>query len=332
MIENRIYYLGLSRVELQCIRSRFPISFQLVPFAPEDLEDEAKTIRLVSTAWCVFVNPKKLNCDQLEHLIYRHENAICHTHAVLLLFTDSFTREQKHRLHTEDLRQINLHSRLDRPLRDAAEIARKGTMPCWDHLKRIEANMFNDAWYLIDMETSGSDPLEDDILCISIARMAAYEIQCEWKFYIRQMHPISEELEKETGITNEMLEHGISKEEVVKFLHELPFPALILESEKYDLPFLKALFHLCGDRFDLPFVAIDGLAAIAFANTGCRRARDVLQFPLQRRLTRTPVDCPELARLYDLTLAVFENLQDRYDVRAPGHFSSLYAAEIQGWY
>lgn len=329
MIENKIYYLGLSRVEVQCIRSRFPISFQLVPFVPEDLEDDAKTIRLVSTAWCVFVNPKKLNCDQLEHLIFCHENAIRHTHAVLLLFTDSFTREQKHRLHTEDLRQINLHSRLDRPLRDAAEIARKGTMPCWDHLKRIEANMFNDAWYLIDMETSGSDPLEDDILSISIARMANYDITGHQQFFIRQNHPISEEIEQITGISNEMLAQGITKEEMVKYLREIPFPALILESEKYYLPFLKALFHLCDDKFDLPFVAIDGLAAIAFAYTGCRRARDVLQFPLQRRLTRTPVDCPELAKLYDLTLAVFENLQDRYDVHAPGHFPSLYAAEIQ---
>lgn len=64
--------------------------------------------------------------------------------------------------------------------------------------------------------------------------MAAYKITYKWKFYIRQMHPISEELEKENGITNEILEHGISKEEVVKFLRELPVHALIFETEKYD--------------------------------------------------------------------------------------------------
>jgi hypothetical protein len=32
--------------------------------------------------------------------------------------------------------------------------------------------------------------------------------------------------------------------------------------------------------------------------------------------------------LYDLTLAVFENLQDRYAVRAPGHFHLLYDGKI----
>ena len=37
---------------------------------------------------------------------------------------------------------------------------------------------------------------------------------------------------------------------------------------------------------------------------------------------------PYLEKLYDLTLAVFENLQDRYDVRAPLHFHSLYDGKI----
>jgi hypothetical protein len=35
-----------------------------------------------------------------------------------------------------------------------------------------------------------------------------------------------------------------------------------------------------------------------------------------------------IAELYALTLAVFENLRDRYDVRCPGQFESLYFGEI----
>ena len=36
-----------------------------------------------------------------------------------------------------------------------------------------------------------------------------------------------------------------------------------------------------------------------------------------------------LARLYDLTLAVFENLQERYGVQSAGDFDLLYFGEIE---
>ena len=35
----------------------------------------------------------------------------------------------------------------------------------------------------------------------------------------------------------------------------------------------------------------------------------------------------DIEKLYDLTLAIFEVLQDRYDVHAPEHLNLLYEAE-----
>lgn len=330
MIENQIFYTGLSRVELQSLRCRFPISFQFVPFPAEDLENDEKAMFIVSNAWCVFVNPKKLTAEQLDVLTFNHDIATRRTHAALLLFTQSFTREQQKRLHTDDLNRIDLCSRFDRPLRDAEDIVRKATMPCWAGLNRMKGNGFNDGWYFIDFETTGTDPLEDDILSVSIAYMANYQIWEVEKFYIQQSNPISEEMEKELGITNEMLKGGITKTELVEYLQKLPHPApIILETEKYYLPFLKALFHLCGRKFDLPLIAVDGLAAIVFCHLWCRRGRDNLKYIVERKYPRTQVDDPYLAAMYDLTLAVFENLQDRYDVHCPGQFHSLYFAKIQ---
>lgn len=329
MIENQIFYTGLSRVELQTLRCRFPISFQFIPFSVEDLENDEKAMFIVSNAWCVFVNPKKLTVEQLEILTDIHKVATQCTHAALLLFTQPFTREQRKWLETDNLNRIDLCSRFDRPVRDAEEIVRKATMPCWNGLNRMKANGFNDGWYLLDFETTGRDPLEDDILSVSIAYMANYQIWEVEKYYIQQNDPISEELEIELGITNEMLGSGITKEELVEYLQNLPHEApIIIASEKYDLPFLKALFHFCGHKFDLPFIAVDGLAAIVFCHLWCRRGLDNLKYIVERKYPRTPIDDPYLAALYDLTLAVFENLRDRYDVRCPGHFHTLYAAKI----
>ena len=127
-----------------------------------------------------------------------------------------------------------------------------------------------------------------------------------------------------------MLEHGITKEQAVEYLNNLPSPSpIIIESSRYYLPFLKALYHSCGQKFDLPNVAIDGLAAIAFGFTIFRKPHEILPCIKQRKYERNPIEHPYLPELYDLTLAVFENLQDRYGVRAAGDFHSLYYGEIE---
>ena len=74
---------------------------------------------------------------------------------------------------------------------------------------------------------------------------------------------------------------------------------------------------------------MDGLAAIAFSYTRFRNPYDVLPTIKQRRIERTQVEHPYLAKLYDLALAVFENLQSRYNINAAGDFHSLYYATIE---
>lgn len=113
-----------------------------------------------------------------------------------------------------------------------------------------------------------------------------------------------------------MLENGVTKEQVVDFLNHLPYPAPII-TEQYDffVPFLKGLYHTCNQKFDLPNISIDCLAAIMFSYTVYRKPFDVLSV-IERPCERTFLEDPYTTRLYDLILAVFENLRDRYDVRS----------------
>lgn len=330
MIENNVLCLGLTRIQLHTLRCYLPIGFSLYSISNNELDDTKNIEIMVSDAWCVFINPKKLEPGQLCRIVAAHECATQHTHAAMLLFTDPFTAEQRDTVEVQTLHCVNLRIGSDRVLRDAIRIISKAIMPCWDGMTRMRSNMLNDGWYLLDMETTGTDPFEDDIICLSISFMGNYKIISSETLYIKQKRPITQKIEAITGITNEMLEHGITKEQAVEYLNNLPSPSpIIIESSKYYLSFLKALYHSCEQKFDLPNVAIEGLATIAFGYTIFQNLYDILPAIKQRKYERTQIEHPYLARLYDLTLAVFENLQERYGVQSAGDFDLLYFGEIE---
>lgn len=330
MIDYTILCYGLTRKQIHTLRCCFSLGYDICAIPDEAIDDHDMLQKVVSNTWCLFVNPKKLKPSMLTEILNAHEYAKYHTHAAILLFTDPFTEEQKLSVDTSALFRVNLKSGFDTTLHRVVEFVRKACMPCWNGMARMRSNMFNDGWYLLDMETSGTDPLESDVISLSVSYMANYKIQFTETLYIKQEHPISEKVEAITGITNEMLEKGITKEQAVEFLNNLPACSpIILESYRYFVPFLKALYHSCGSTFNLPYVEMDGLAAIAFSYTRFRNPYDVLPTIKQRRIERTPVEHKYLAKLYDLTLAVFENLQSRYNVKAAGDFHSLYHAKIE---
>ena len=330
MIGFDVLCLGLTRLQFHTLRCHFPCGFSFYDVSSDNLSSDEDIELFVSKAWCTFINPKKLQPGQLSDIIKAHKYATEHTHAAILLFTEAFTKEQKETVDTKSLFRVDLRAGLDRPLRDTIQIVRKASMPCWDGMARMRSNMLNDGWYLIDMETTGIDPLEDEVISLTVSFMADYEILTSETLYIKPSSPVTERIEELTGITNEQLECGITKEEAVKYLRTLPSPSpFILERFSYFVPFLKSLFSKCGDKFDMPYITVDGLAAITRGFTMARRIEQMASSIENRKYKRTPVDNKYIANLYDVTLAVFEDLQERYDVRAAGDFHNLYYGEIE---
>jgi len=330
MIDNTILCYGLTRMQIHTLRCCFSFGYDFCVIPNGELDDQALLQKVVSNTWCLFINPKKLKPDQLSTVIAAHDYATKHTHAAILLFTDPFTAEQKDSVDTTTLHRVNLRRGFDKTLQRAIKTVRTAQNLCWDGMAKMRGNVLNDGWYLLEMESTGVDPLVDDVISISISYMANYKIQDTKTLYIKQSAPITEKIEKLTGITNEMLEHGITKEEAVEYLNNLPFPApIIVESYRYFIPFLQMLFRSCGQHFELPYIQMDVLTAINFGYLLCRSPYEVLPHLESRKYDRAPIEHPYLAKLYDLTLAVFENLQDRYGVRAAGDFHSLYYATIE---
>ena len=234
MIGFDVLCLGLTRLQFHTLRCHFPCGFSFYDVSSDNLSNDEDIELFVSKAWCAFINPKKLQPGQLSDIIKAHKYATEHTHAAILLFTEAFTKEQKETVNTKSLFRVDLRAGLDRPLRDAIQIIRKASMPCWDGMARMRSNMLNDGWYLIDMETTGIDPLEDEVISLTVSFMADYKILTSETLYIKPSSPVTERIEELTGITNEQLECGITKEEAVKYLRTLPSPSpFILERFSY---------------------------------------------------------------------------------------------------
>lgn len=189
--------------------------------------------------------------------------------------------------------------------------------------------MFNDAWYLIDIETTGLDVWKDRIIAIRFSKMANFEVHGESTIYIRQPEPLPENITNLTGITDDMLEHGVSLEEAIEELDALPCKSIpfVFTDEDYTTGFLNAAFLRCGKALDRPYLAIDKLANIPFGYLMQRRARNIPSLA-DPESTEDLLFDTELQELYALTKCTFDALMNRYDVRCPGQFDKLYAAEL----
>ena len=329
---NDIFCVGLTRTELQTLKVLLPITFQLIPVLPEAL-DHAAVVHVIDQARCIILDPKRLSVDLLDDFLRGQDDQRRNGAPVpIILFSDTMTREQRREVFMPEypILTVDLHKRFDRNRNLAVKLLRESTLPCWQKREAMRSNMLNDAWYLIDLETTGLDPWKDRIIAIRVARMANYEINRERPtIYIRQDEPLLAQIAEITGITDEMLAGGVSIEEAIEELEGLPCKdtPFLFTNEDFVTGFLNAAYLRCGKTFDRPYVAIDKLSGIPFGYLMQRKARDIPTLIGFHPRGTQPFD-DQLQKLFALSRCTFEALQTRCDVRCPGEFEKLYAAEL----
>ncbi len=226
---------------------------------------------------------------------------------------------------------IDLNSKSDTTLRRASGLLELAVNPCWDcHAismdDTLRSTMWNDGWYLLDIETSGKNPLVDDIIAVSFAYMANYEIKGEYSTLVKPLRPISEKAERITGITNEQLYDAMPLGELIRNLTDLEYPyaPFLFTSQAYMKSFLSAAYHACGKQFNAQYLSVDALAARLFGYTLMLDPSEMLDAIGCTRKGASVLQDPYLAEIYNISLAVFHGLKERFDVRAPGDFDKLY--------
>ena len=314
------YYMGLP--EKDCCKGTSGV----LGYAEDMIE------HITNQARCMVLNPKRLSVAQLTAFLYaQDELRVRYRPVPIILFSNTMTREQNREIPLPEypVLVIDLHKRLDRNRNLAIRLLRESSLPCWQNRKTMRNNMFNDAWYLIDIETTGLDVWKDRIITIRFSKMANFEVHGESTIYIRQPEPLPENITNLTGITDDMLEHGVSLEEAIEELDALPCKSIpfVFTDEDYTTGFLNAAFLRCGKALDRPYLAIDKLANIPFGYLMQRRARNIPSLTDPESTENLLFDT-ELQELYALTKCTFDALMNRYDVRCPGQFDKLYAAEL----
>ncbi len=317
-----IYGIGLTHEELHTLEVSLPLLFSFVSLSPDEL-DEAVIEKMMRTARCIVVNPKNLLAGQLYYLTSQHAATIDTAFTPILLLTEKAVDGQIYKLWQPDLyyHRVDLLKRFDRKRKAALLTLKAGVIPTWRDVESMKANMFNDGWYLIALETTGPNHLNDEIARIHIAYMADYRIQNLQTLEVETIYPHENCNEDAGGFR----QNTISLKETVEFLEHLPNPyaPFIFWNEDYTGNFLEMAWRLCGKQFDHAYIALDGLASFVFGyKLDCSLSK-LYRSKHNRRLERTPIEDEQIASLYDVTLSVFEALMAYFDIHSPQGLPTL---------
>ncbi len=308
-----IYGIGLSHEELHTLEVSMPLLFSVVPCPPEEMDEDA-IANIMKKARCIVVNPNNLLPGQLDYLVSEHTATVDQAYTPMLLLTKTEGEEQQYELWNGETfyHKVNLLRRFDRKRKEAFLTLKAGAMPTWNKTEAMKSNMFNDGWYLISLETTGPNHLDDEIVFIHIAYMADYKIQYTETLEIETVLPQKEE-------PDEFRLNAISLKEAVEHLCNLPnrYAPFIFWNEDYTGDFLKMAWRLCGKQFDRPYIALDGLASFVFGyKLNCTPSK-LHNSEHKRKIPRVKVEDEQSAVLYDITLSVLESLMQYFDIRSP---------------
>lgn len=167
-----------------------------------------------------------------------------------------------------------------------------------------------DRWWLLDVETSGLDRERDSVIALRLARLENLKTVEERTILVRPEEPLTPWAEKLTGISNRELEQGLPLEDALVQLEAVRGCFLFLD-RNFTRPFLESAYGRCGREFSLCYLALDCLLehlGISPRQTVQKLLEALL--PPPQSWPDTPPKDTELARLYQLTRALFYQLEE----------------------
>ena len=191
-------------------------------------------------------------------------------------------------------------------------------------LNITDAVSWRDRWWMLDVETSGLDRQEDDIIALRLACLEDYKITQERELLIRPRRPLRAWAEGLTGISNQTLEQAHPLEKALRELDALDGPFLFLD-RNFTLPFLRNACSRCGREFSKPCFLLDRLAARLLGCSSRQKTEMFLEkLPPPNGLCGAPPQDPDLRKLYALSLAVFHVLEGTYHIQNTAQLTDFY--------
>ena len=101
--------------------------------------------------------------------------------------------------------------------------------------------MFEDSFVIVDLETTGLSPKNGEIIEIGAIKVVDNEVVDTMDIFVKPSRPITWFTTNLTGITNEMVDEGLSTKEALKVFNEFCGDMrLMAHNAKFDMSFLDA--------------------------------------------------------------------------------------------
>ncbi len=121
-------------------------------------------------------------------------------------------------------------------------------------INEIDADLEDSTYVVIDLETTGLNPREDDIIEIGAVKVKNKEIIDEFHTLVKS-DKLSEQSSQITGITQDMLDNAKTMDEVFPKLEKfLKDTVLVAHNADFDTSFLSVLYKKYGKKFDFTYI------------------------------------------------------------------------------
>ena len=169
--------------------------------------------------------------------------------------------------------------------------------------------MFEDSFVIVDLETTGLSPKNSEIIEIGAIKVIDNKVVDTMDVFVRPSRPLSWFTTNLTGITNEMVDEGLSAKEALKVFDEFSFGMrLMAHNAKFDMSFLDVYMKKelgKGVRMDSMDTLLLSRAIV----------KDVPNYKLETLANRFNIDYSGAHRSLrdcEITLDVYNNIRRMY--------------------
>lgn len=163
-----------------------------------------------------------------------------------------------------------------------------------------------DVYAVVDIETTGLNPQNDEIIEIGAILVKEHRIEAEFSQLVRSSKQVSPEIEKLTGITNEMIQNEgkelcLTMKQLFEFLGIVP---VVSHNSNFDYGFLRNACEKC----DLPLFSNRCIDTLSLAR---RRVKKIKNYKLGTLAEYFSIAIPESHRSIvdcEKTYRIFEEL------------------------
>lgn len=172
--------------------------------------------------------------------------------------------------------------------------------------------MFEDSFVIVDLETTGLSPLNSEIIEIGAIKVVNNEVVDTMDVFVRPSRPLSPFTTRLTGITNEMVDEGLSIKQALKVFEEFSDGMrLMAHNAKFDMGFLDTYMRKNLGKA-APTNTLDTLAMSRAI------VKDVPNHKLGTLATHFNIDYSGAHRSLrdcEITLEVYNNIRKIYEGR-----------------